>query len=47
MNARHSKAVQMPEESVPGHFVWYDLMTTDPNAAVAFYTAVVGRNANG
>jgi uncharacterized protein len=32
----------MPEESVPGRFVWYDLMTTDPKAAVAFYTAVVG-----
>jgi predicted enzyme related to lactoylglutathione lyase len=25
-----------------GHFVWYELLTTDPNAAVAFYTDVVG-----
>lgn len=32
----------MSEESAPGRFVWYDLMTTDPEAAKAFYTAVVG-----
>lgn len=25
-----------------GRFVWYDLMTTDPEAAVGFYTRVVG-----
>ena len=25
-----------------GRFVWYELMTTDPNAAIAFYTEVVG-----
>src|SRR5688572_26439808 len=25
-----------------GRFVWYDLMTTDPQAAVAFYTKVLG-----
>jgi uncharacterized protein len=25
-----------------GRFVWYDLLTNDPNAAVAFYTHVVG-----
>lgn len=25
-----------------GHFVWYELMTTDPKAAIAFYGEVVG-----
>ncbi|MDB5651640.1 MAG: hypothetical protein JWL62_3160 [Hyphomicrobiales bacterium] len=25
-----------------GNFVWYDLMTTDPKAAEAFYSAVIG-----
>ncbi len=25
-----------------GRFVWYDLMTPDPNAAVAFYTGLIG-----
>lgn len=25
-----------------GHFVWHDLMTKDPRAAIAFYTEVVG-----
>ncbi|MCA9539756.1 MAG: VOC family protein [Myxococcales bacterium] len=24
------------------HFVWYDLTTTDPDAAIAFYTEVIG-----
>jgi len=28
-----------------GTFVWYELMTTDPAAATAFYTQVVGWNA--
>ncbi len=32
----------MPEESIRGRFVWYDLMTTDPEGAKAFYTAVTG-----
>jgi predicted enzyme related to lactoylglutathione lyase len=32
----------MPEESTRGRFVWYDLMTTDPEGAKAFYTAVTG-----
>ncbi len=27
-----------------GSFVWYDLMTTDPKAAEAFYKTVVGWN---
>ncbi|APR84214.1 putative hydroxylase [Minicystis rosea] len=29
-------------ESNAGRFVWYELMTTDPKAAIAFYTEVVG-----
>jgi predicted enzyme related to lactoylglutathione lyase len=32
----------MSGESTRGSFTWYDLMTTDPEAAKAFYTAVVG-----
>ena len=32
----------MPENNARGQFVWYDLMTTDPEAAQAFYTAAVG-----
>ena len=32
----------MSEESNRGRFVWYDLMTPDPEAAKAFYTAVAG-----
>jgi predicted enzyme related to lactoylglutathione lyase len=32
----------MSGESARGRFVWYDLMTTDPEAAKAFYTAVAG-----
>jgi predicted enzyme related to lactoylglutathione lyase len=29
-------------ENTTGRFVWYELMTTDPKAAVAFYGEVVG-----
>ena len=32
--------------STPSHFVWYELMTTDPAAARAFYTQVVGWQAS-
>ena len=32
----------MPDNSTRGRFVWYDLMTSDPEAAKAFYTAVMG-----
>ena len=32
----------MAGESVRGRFVWHELMTTDPQAAKAFYTAVIG-----
>jgi predicted enzyme related to lactoylglutathione lyase len=36
------KEDQMPEASSRGRFVWHDLMTTDPEAAKAFYTTVTG-----
>ena len=29
-------------ESSSGRFVWYELMTTDPKAAVAFYSGLIG-----
>jgi uncharacterized protein len=29
-------------DATPGRFVWHDLMTPDPKAAVAFYTHVAG-----
>ena len=29
-------------DAKPSRFVWYELMTTDPAAARAFYTQVVG-----
>jgi len=32
----------MAGENVRGRFVWHELMTTDPEAAKAFYTAVIG-----
>jgi uncharacterized protein len=32
----------MSETSPRGRFVWYDLMTTDPNSAADFYTKVAG-----
>jgi predicted enzyme related to lactoylglutathione lyase len=32
----------MPSDIPRGRFVWYDLMTTNPAAAVSFYTATVG-----
>lgn len=32
----------MSSEDARGRFVWHDLMTTDQDAAKAFYTAVVG-----
>jgi len=31
-----------PASSIRGRFLWYDLMTPDVDAAVAFYTAVTG-----
>ncbi len=32
----------MAQESVRGRFVWYDLATTDPTGAIAFYRDIVG-----
>lgn len=32
----------MSGESARGRFAWHDLMTTDPEAAQAFYKAVMG-----
>ena len=32
----------MSETSPRGRFVWYDLMTTDPNGAADFYTKIAG-----
>ncbi len=32
----------MTEASSTGRFVWYELMTSDPDAAIEFYTDVVG-----
>ena len=32
----------MSEKNIRGCFVWHELMTTDPKAAKAFYTAIVG-----
>jgi len=32
----------MPAPSLRGRFVWYELMTTDPDAAARFYPAVTG-----
>ena len=32
----------MADMSARGRFVWYDLMTTDPDKAEAFYTKALG-----
>jgi uncharacterized protein len=32
----------MADSSVPGRILWYELLTTDVDAAEQFYTAVVG-----
>jgi predicted enzyme related to lactoylglutathione lyase len=32
----------MADVNVRGRFLWYDLMTTDPEKAQAFYTKVAG-----
>src|SRR5262249_21167573 len=29
-------------QATPGHFIWYDLLTKDPKAAIDFYASVVG-----
>ena len=40
-SAQATAPVRNPN-AVRGRFIWHDLMTTDPDAAKAFYTAVVG-----
>ncbi len=32
----------MAEENIRGRFLWHELMTTDPEGAKAFYSAVIG-----
>jgi predicted enzyme related to lactoylglutathione lyase len=32
----------MPNSSVRGHFLWHEVMTTDPLAAAAFYQKIIG-----
>ena len=32
----------MEAVDVRGRFVWHELMTTDPQAAIGFYTKVIG-----
>jgi len=32
----------MPQATTRGHFVWHELMTPDPEAAMEFYTRVIG-----
>ena len=34
--------VRAPDDSIPGRFVWHDLMTTDPARAVDFYGKLFG-----
>lgn len=40
--AASSTAAEEPAASTRGRFVWYDLLTSDAQAAKAFYTAAVG-----
>jgi predicted enzyme related to lactoylglutathione lyase len=37
-----TREVRMANEAVRGRFLWYDLLTTDPEAAKRFYGKVVG-----
>ena len=36
----------MSDTAARGRFVWYDLMTTDPDAAAGFYDKVIGWGTN-
>jgi predicted enzyme related to lactoylglutathione lyase len=36
-----------PSSETEGRFVWYDLMTTDPEAAQSFYTKLIGWSTEG
>src|SRR5262245_1734229 len=35
----------MPNSSVRGHFLWNELITSDPRAAIGFYGKVIGWDA--
>jgi hypothetical protein len=41
------KETRMPELFPRGRFVWHELMTTDPQAAIDFYTKVIGWKVTG
>src|ERR1700735_2679800 len=45
MSQPMSKPVASPATKVEGTFIWYDLMTTDPQLAATFYSEVIGWNA--
>ena len=32
----------MSDEDARGRFVWYELLTSDPDAAMDFYTQIIG-----
>ena len=32
----------MSDDSLLGRFVWYELLTSDPEAATRFYTELIG-----
>jgi uncharacterized protein len=38
----NENASDIEEKAMPGKFFWYELMTTDPKAASAFYGEVIG-----
>jgi predicted enzyme related to lactoylglutathione lyase len=39
---RGKKGDEMSDANEQGRFVWYDLMTTEPEKAIGFYTKVAG-----
>jgi predicted enzyme related to lactoylglutathione lyase len=41
-SGEHSTALAAEKLETPNGFVWYELMTTDAEAAMAFYRAVIG-----
>lgn len=32
----------MSDDTLQGRFVWYELLTSDPDAAAGFYTELIG-----
>ncbi len=32
----------MSDDTLQGRFVWYELLTSDPDAATGFYTELIG-----